>query len=508
MHIDSSAPLSDDGKGFRTFSRGEASDYVYPLHTLDGAKYQHCLLTLFIRFNDILDPEKIQRSLKTLLETGDWKKLGGRFRTKHEERISSQIDGGRWPQLKTLEIHVPRAFTAERPAVQFAHEEHNSKVTEHSIGHILPQASNEEVLLSPPLDGLRQCGLAPGFPTTMDDLVDKDAPQLCFKVISFLDATILAVTFSHCSWDISGLQGFMKSLELVLAGREDEVPSMLGGKTDILSELASQHHDSSLDPALLNMVGGMAQTGQPRAYNSGLEERILRVPLTVFQRLHEYISIDSPEENEEDLLSYQPDELFLALLVQQIARSQSAPRPLKLLNIFNARLLVPQIAKSKGIYSQNLVLLAPQILDDELAVGPILQTVLAQRECFAQAAVPKNVTRSLYTILGAIKADIDITGLANSGEEESVLVNNLVRLSSYIDVDLSPAVVRQGDTSPKRRNGLGTADLCFLTLPGNSYGMMRITTVGSYNGNACWLFGELPPRAWEQIYEALAELEI
>lgn len=89
------------------------------------------------------------------------------------------------------------------------------------------------------------------------------------------------------------------------------------------------------------------------------------------------------------------------------------------------------------------------------------------------------MTRSLYTTLGAIKADLDITALIDSGAEDSVLVNNLVRLSSYIDVDLSAAVVRQGDQSSTRRNGLGTANFCYVTLPGNSYGMMRLTTLGN-----------------------------
>lgn len=59
------------------------SDDVYPMHLLDAGKSIReiaCIWTL--RFNDVLDPEKLHESLKTLLDMGDWRKLGGRIRQK------------------------------------------------------------------------------------------------------------------------------------------------------------------------------------------------------------------------------------------------------------------------------------------------------------------------------------------------------------------------------------------------------------------------------------------
>lgn len=510
-------PRPNVGDATGTFSRGEADDHVYPVHVLDGAKYQQCILTLFLRFNDILDPDKISQSLTRLLEIGDWKKLAGRFRTVdgNESHGSVELDNGiNGPRqmTKALEIHVPRVYTAQRPAIRFAHEAWDSSVFDHPLGRQFPRTETDGVSLSPPLGELRLCGHAPGFPLAMADLVDKDAPQLCLKVISFTDATVVAITFSHCTWDISGLQGFMKSLELVLEGREDEVPPMLGARSDVLSELASEYHGSVVDPALLNLPKSVEAVGrqQPRVQvpKPALEERMLRVPLHVIQRLRDRATLEAGTEDEEDALTYQHDELLLALIVQQIARAMPVPCTLKLLNIFNLRLLVPCIANAKGIYSQNLVLPAPQILTTEAASGPMAPVALAQRECFARAAAPKNVTRSLFSILRAIEADLDITGLTYRSDEESVLVNSLVRASSHIDVDLSAAVVRQGNRSSTRRNGLGTADWCCLILPGNSYGMMRVTTLGSYNGNACWIIGELPARTWKLISETLYELEL
>lgn len=506
------SPQPVDSNGISTSLHNYADDYIYPAHLLDGAKYQHCILTLLVRFNDILDPQKIKESLSRLLEIGDWKKLGGRFRTKVRDppgMYNESCGTNCLEQGKGLEIHVPKHFSATRPAFRFAHEVCDCSIVEHPLGRQLPDPAGDGVSLSAPLDDLRRCGHGPDFPTTMADMIDQDAPQLCFKVLSFTDATVFATTFSHCTWDISGVQGFMKSLQLVLDGREDEVPPMLGASTDILADIASQYEGRHPeDGLLLNMSCKKKEREQSPLQDAPLEERIIRVPLDIVERLRSRVADEDLMEGEDNLMTYQSDELFMALIVKQIAKAQLTPRPLKLLNIINARLVVPRIANAKGIYAQNLVLLAPQILSHETTTGPMGQIVHFQRHCLAQSAVPENIVRSLHTVLRAIEADVDITALTDNGEAEPLLINNLVRLSTYIDVDLSSAVIRQGEDSATRRNGLGTPDFCYLTLPDNSYGMMRVTTLGSYNGNGYWMFGELPFRAWELIYEALEELEL
>lgn len=55
-------------------------DQVYPLHLLDltdGAKKFNIVWTYV--FHDVLDADKLNTSLRRLLEIGDWRKLGGRI---------------------------------------------------------------------------------------------------------------------------------------------------------------------------------------------------------------------------------------------------------------------------------------------------------------------------------------------------------------------------------------------------------------------------------------------
>src|SRR5688572_24118389 len=59
------------------------SDDVYPVHMLDDTKtLRGIVVTWTLRFNDVLDADKLYASLSRLLEIGDWRKVGGRLRLK------------------------------------------------------------------------------------------------------------------------------------------------------------------------------------------------------------------------------------------------------------------------------------------------------------------------------------------------------------------------------------------------------------------------------------------
>jgi hypothetical protein len=64
----SSPPVHDD-------------DVVYPLHMLDDSKtLRNIVVAWTLRFDDVLDVEKLYNSLSRLLEIGDWRMIGGRLR--------------------------------------------------------------------------------------------------------------------------------------------------------------------------------------------------------------------------------------------------------------------------------------------------------------------------------------------------------------------------------------------------------------------------------------------
>lgn len=59
----------------------DPSDTVIPLYDFDdNAIYRNVLLYITLRFDEVLDPEKLRHSLERLMEIGDWRKLAARVR--------------------------------------------------------------------------------------------------------------------------------------------------------------------------------------------------------------------------------------------------------------------------------------------------------------------------------------------------------------------------------------------------------------------------------------------
>lgn len=73
-------------------------DEIYPVHMLDNTStLKNIVVVWTLRFDDVLDAEKLHSSLSRLLEIGDWRKVGGRLRMKvHINERSVKI-----PQLMT-----------------------------------------------------------------------------------------------------------------------------------------------------------------------------------------------------------------------------------------------------------------------------------------------------------------------------------------------------------------------------------------------------------------------
>lgn len=62
------------------------TDEVLPMYDFDARpQVRNIIIGWTLRFDDILDADKLNIALSRLLEIGDWRKLGGRLR----ERVSN-----------------------------------------------------------------------------------------------------------------------------------------------------------------------------------------------------------------------------------------------------------------------------------------------------------------------------------------------------------------------------------------------------------------------------------
>jgi hypothetical protein len=57
------------------------TDTIIPMYYFDDNSINRSvLLYITLRFDNVLDPERLRHSLERLMELGDWRKLGARIR--------------------------------------------------------------------------------------------------------------------------------------------------------------------------------------------------------------------------------------------------------------------------------------------------------------------------------------------------------------------------------------------------------------------------------------------
>ncbi|KAI7259165.1 hypothetical protein KC345_g10385 [Hortaea werneckii] len=204
------------------------SDEVIPLHSLDDQFYTRALvLHFFSRFDDVLDPEKLRQALDRLLHIGGWRKLGARLRLN---------DAGR------LEYHVPAEYTAERPPFSFTRVNTGISIDEHYIARRIPRnssGSQEPVLFEDPAN-FSDLIYSSDTPTKLEDWLYSDKPPLSLHIVTFTNATVVGLSWSHTLLDAMGRHLLQRAWTAVLEGREQDVPPFQGYYEDPITEVVDQ----------------------------------------------------------------------------------------------------------------------------------------------------------------------------------------------------------------------------------------------------------------------------
>ncbi|KAI6804076.1 hypothetical protein KC361_g440 [Hortaea werneckii] len=196
------------------------SDEVIPLHYLDDQFYTRALvLHFFSRFDDVLDPEKLRSALDRLLHIGGWRKLGARLRLNDA--------GG-------LEYHVPAEFTAERPPFSFTRVNTGISKEDHYIARRIPRNSSgsQKPVLFEDAANFSDLIYSPDTPTKLEDWLYTDRPPLSLHIVTFTDATVVGLSWSHTLLDAMGRHLLQRAWTAVLEGREQDVPPFQGYHED------------------------------------------------------------------------------------------------------------------------------------------------------------------------------------------------------------------------------------------------------------------------------------
>ncbi|KAL6801472.1 hypothetical protein GGI42DRAFT_354492 [Trichoderma sp. SZMC 28013] len=199
-------------------------DRILPLHFFEKSPLvQGNNVAVSLVFDDVLDPEKLRESLEGLVKREGWQRLGGRLRKNAAGKI---------------EWHIPAEFTAERPAIAFAHVDHGMPAASHSAASKIPQPSTRPAVLGDP-DNLAELAWEAGYqPGGISDYLTSDRPVLGLRVNSFTDKTIVVLQWQHVAFDALGMQYVVEGWSSMLWGKTDQIPTPCGVDTDPFDALA------------------------------------------------------------------------------------------------------------------------------------------------------------------------------------------------------------------------------------------------------------------------------
>ncbi|KAJ6146816.1 hypothetical protein N7497_008798 [Penicillium chrysogenum] len=454
------------------------TDDVYPVHMLDDTKtLRDIVVTWTLRFNDVLNVDSLHASLSKLLEIGDWRKLGGRLRLKNGE----------------LEIHVPRPFTAERPAVYYTHQVLAVNIEDHPLAKTLPKAT-EAPSIHPGPQEYRVFAAREDAPATLEDFIYKDTPQLSLHITSFNDATLVGLSWPHTLMDVMGQQALLRAWSLVLAGRESEVPPMLGAREDAVCVAADEPEELEEFRVREKQLRGWGMLvfalrfAWDMLWNHVVETRTIFLPRRVVNELRRQAQDDLAVQDMGEVKPFISEgDVLTAWAARAVACSLPQPRPVTVLHALNARFRLSSLVHASGVYVQNMAVAA--------------FTFLSPR---SRRALEAQVVAFLRELRRGSKAGSDPALLC--GESNAVLIpfTNWTRADFFNVVDFSPAIVRVGETGQSRSNPPGTMVFHHAQSMRQSPTARNVFVVlGKDNNDNYWVTGVLLPSAWAKIEEEL-----
>ncbi|PKS11748.1 hypothetical protein jhhlp_001737 [Lomentospora prolificans] len=481
----------------------EVQDDVYPVHYLDDTMINRSMIMCWtMRFDEVLNPEALRCSLSRVLEIGDWRKLGGRLRLNNKRK---------------LEIHVPKVFTDERPALRYSHESFDIGIQEHPLASQLPKATGSPSLHPGP-ETFTSLAQGPGSPVSIREYIRNDEPQLALHIVSFEDATLVSLSWPHTLMDAMGRYSLVQAWCHILAGRESEVAPLLGAREDVTTALFTDAEGEEEEPyALANQVMGPWQMLLFVFYflvDILWTSRVLRtilLPKKAVLTLIQEARNDVSDVRVGDAPAFVSEGDVLTAWATRMAALELPPnsaRPVFISTVFELRSRLRDIFQTGGAYIQNLVLAATTIVPAQEVVNNALGlggVALRIRQAIGEQTREPQIKAQVRLIRHSYEKRGHGPGFGRANNF-IVVFSNWIKGNFYNVVDFSPAVV----PSPNQESGrLGTGKPVYFhcqTLQKMPTSSNIFNILGKDQLGNVWITGYLPSATWAKVQVELNRL--
>jgi hypothetical protein len=492
------------------------SDDIIPVHLFDDtAAARGIVLVWTLQFEDILNPHKLNDALSNLFQMDGWRRLGGRFRQKvcshHSSYLpvltSMQPDGG-------LEIHVPRKFSEERPAVYFTQEKFETPMSEHPLASRLPKPTGRISTHTGPKE-FCALGLRPETPRNMDDFVHSDIPQFCLHVQTFTDGTLVNLTFSHVTTDLMGLSAIFEAWSQVLAGKPEAVIPMPGYRKDVFDDMLKspprERHvlaNKILDGWRFKIWGLRSLYESWRSGN--IQSRTLCIPKDTVSRMMQQARGHLEEETTNGKPFISEGDVFAALSCLMLAKYQGrgTSRELATIMAVDPRSRARSVFLPDKAYVQNsptnafVFCRASEILD-----LPLGKLALQVREAIQSQTTEEQLKASTELSLESMKTN-NMPVVFGSTNMAAQFMSNWTKGNLAEKMDFSPAI--EQEVSPETRKGKRGHPVYYQASDPGHNTVSAISSVfvvvgKDYEGNT-WFSNSLPQEMWTDLMDYLEQL--
>ncbi|OJJ47738.1 hypothetical protein ASPZODRAFT_15186 [Penicilliopsis zonata CBS 506.65] len=424
-------------------SRHVETGHVFPVHFIDrGGLIGTSIMSYTLRFNDVLDPEKLHSSLVELLKIGDWKKLGGRLRRNESGDIV---------------IRVPETYDPEHPAVRYSHVQFDIGIEEHPLACRLPKQTGPYPSAQEGYLSFRSFSVPEDWRDELKHYYTSDKPLISLRVVSFTDATLVAITSPHLVCDAIAMADLLKAWSIVLAGRIDCVPTLLGASRDVIESVGTSSDKEAGNPYFLEhrqIKGFSLLVFIVRFVWDVLIRRNVRpgtiyLPASFVRKLR--------QEAQEQLAAKAQivSDLFLSdgdLITawgSHMVLSCSPRKPAIICNVFELRSRLDGVFSPGGTYLQNLVLPVFSLLSaEEMATMSVGHIALKIRQAIVEQATGAQARRLMRVMRAAI-ASTGLMPLFGDSASQVIAWSNWSKARIQKSVNFSPAVITtQGDPRP------------------------------------------------------------
>ncbi|KAH7176047.1 hypothetical protein EDB81DRAFT_674606 [Dactylonectria macrodidyma] len=474
------------------------TDDVYQVHFLDDLpSYRAMVLSWTLRFNDVLDAEKLHNALVKLLEIGDWRKLGGRVRARPDGK---------------LEIHVPKEFTPERPAVRYTRDVFNISIGEHPLASQLPRAA-ETPSLHPGAFHFRSFGASADAPTTLKEFLCSDEPQLALHITSFSDATLVGLLFPHIMTGALGQRDLVAAWSKVLAGREDEVPPLEGTREDVLNGAGTDaDNDQELSVLATKELKGFALLKFTLRFmwdvfrHPSIESGMICLPPTFVSKLRQTALGDLRAQIGGPKAAFVSEgDVLTAWATRFIAKTRGGLRPATIYNAVDIRRRVKAAWVPGAAYVQNLTLSSYTMM----SVADFLHMPLGMLAYMIREDLQRQATDAqLRTSMRRLRAGGRKYQGPLYGEPDSLLVifSNWTKANLYEVIDFAPAVIESSSVGGQEMPRGKAVYMHSQPMVPSAWTRNVFNIVGKDLSGNYWITALLLPGDWQKLEEEIAKM--